>query len=219
MSTPSINFDVNGKPVAVDAPPLTRLLAVLRDRLKLTGAKVGCDAGDCGACTVLLDGEPVCALVPAAGVAGRSVRTVEGLPTASYRPCRFVPRHGAAQCGACTPGLLVSATALLERNTDPTEEEVRDALGGVLCRCTGYRKIIAAVMDCRNEHNQERPPSVLPDISPSRGEIGWSPGFRQSSTLPISPLEGEMSGRTGVNIETRAPSLARLPFASTVSRK
>ena len=128
---------------------MTRLSSVLRDELGLTGTKVGCDAGDCGACTVLLDGEPVCAcLVPAAQVAGRSVRTVEGLADGklSALQAAFLD-HGAAQCGICTPGLLVAATALLEHNPRPDETEVEDALGGVLCRCTGYRKIIAAVLD------------------------------------------------------------------------
>ena len=129
---------------------MERLSKVLRERLGLTGTKVGCDAGDCGACTVLIDGEPVCSCLVAAGqIEGREITTVEGLPA---RPIgrslqKSFLRHGAAQCGACTPGMLVSATALLERNSSPTENDVMDALGGVLCRCTGYRKIIAAVLD------------------------------------------------------------------------
>lgn len=145
----AIAFEVNGEPVSVRAHPVTRLSSLLRDELGLTGTKVGCDAGDCGACTVLLDGEPACAcLVPAASAEGRSVRTVEGLANGrlSALQASFL-EHGAAQCGICTPGLLVTATALLEKTARPSETEVKDALGGVLCRCTGYRKIIAAVMD------------------------------------------------------------------------
>ncbi|MBU2405374.1 MAG: molybdopterin-dependent oxidoreductase [Alphaproteobacteria bacterium] len=145
----AIGLTVNGQPVSAQVHPATRLSAVLRDSLGLTGTKIGCDAGDCGACTVLLDGEAVCAcLVPAASAQGRSVRTVEGLggDTLSALQAAFLS-HGAAQCGICTPGLLVAATALLERNPKPDEAAVQDALGGVLCRCTGYRKIIAAVMD------------------------------------------------------------------------
>ncbi|MGD9915990.1 MAG: molybdopterin-dependent oxidoreductase [Rhizobiaceae bacterium] len=141
-------LDVNGARTAVKAEPLKRLSAVLRDDLGLKGTKVGCDAGDCGACTVLLDGDAVCAcLVPAASAAGRKVTTVEGLANGrlSALQASFL-EHGAAQCGICTPGLLTAATALLDRNPSPNEDEVKDALGGVLCRCTGYRKIIAAVL-------------------------------------------------------------------------
>lgn len=144
-----IEFAVNGTAVSVRTPPVRRLSALLRDDLRMTGTKVGCDAGDCGACTVLVEGSPVCAcLTPAASVAGCSVTTVEGLAgcNLSALQASFL-NHGAAQCGICTPGLLVAATALLEQNSSPTEAEVQDALGGILCRCTGYRKIVAAVMD------------------------------------------------------------------------
>ncbi|MER9871667.1 molybdopterin-dependent oxidoreductase [Mesorhizobium sp. M0195] len=144
-----IAFEVNGAAVSVCVPPVRRLSAVLRDELRLTGTKIGCDAGDCGACTVLVDGEPVCAcLMPAASASGTVVTTVEGLGNGrlSALQASFLS-HGAAQCGACTPGLLVAATALLDRTPYPSEAETQDALGGVLCRCTGYRKIVAAVMD------------------------------------------------------------------------
>src|SRR3984893_9349039 len=150
-SETSIAFSVNGKQVTATVSPMERLSKVLRERLGLTGTKVGCDAGDCGACTVLLDGKPVCSCLIAAGqIEGHQITTVEGLAIRAPindRLQKSFLRHGPAQCGACTPGMLVSATALLERNAAPTESAVMDAIGGVLCRCTGYRKIITAVQD------------------------------------------------------------------------
>ncbi len=146
-------FFVNGRTVEVDAPPASRLTRVLRDPLGLTGTKVGCDAGDCGACTVLLDGEQVCAcLVPLCQVRGRSVTTIEGLAENGglSRLQRAFHEHGAAQCGICTPGMLMAASTLLDRPCPPSEPEVLDALGGVLCRCTGYRKIVRAVLAAAN---------------------------------------------------------------------
>ena len=132
-----ISFTVNGAAVAVAAAPATRLSSVLRDELGLTGTKIGCDAGDCGACTVLLDGDQVCAcLTPVAQAAGRRVATVEGLAEdgrLSNLQAAF-HRHGAAQCGICSPGMLMAAKSLLDRNPSPNESEVMDALGGVLCR-------------------------------------------------------------------------------------
>jgi CO/xanthine dehydrogenase Mo-binding subunit/aerobic-type carbon monoxide dehydrogenase small subunit (CoxS/CutS family) len=142
-----ISFTLNGTPAHIDAPPTERLSESLRERLGLVGTKVGCDAGDCGACTVLLDGQAVCAcLTPAARVQGRDVTTVEGsTPELTRLRAAFLAK-GAAQCGICTPGMLLTAAELLTLTPQPTTYQVEEALGGVLCRCTGYRSIIAAVV-------------------------------------------------------------------------
>ncbi len=160
----SITLSINGREMVISTSPLRRLSRVLREDLGLTGTKVGCDAGDCGACTVLLNGEPVCScLVAAAQAANCEVTTIEGLAQFSQSGARLQQsflQHGAAQCGACTPGMLVSAAALLDRNPNPTEAEVTDAIGGVLCRCTGYRKIIAAILDSgKDTPKVELPPA------------------------------------------------------------
>src|SRR5260370_10850562 len=159
-----LKLTVNDRELSVTAPPARRLSRILREELGLTGTKVGCDAGDCGACCVWRDGEPVCACLVAVGqVENKSVTTVEGLKS---RPPLFnglqeaFLRHGAAQCGACTPGMLVAATALLEKNSSPSEADVMDALGGVLCRCTGYRKIINAVLAVHSQPEQSTCPAA-----------------------------------------------------------
>jgi aldehyde oxidoreductase len=157
-----IAFSVNGRSVTTRVSPVERLSKVLRERLGMTGTKVGCDAGDCGACTVLVDGDPACScLVPAGQIEGHEITTVEGLsarPPMGDRLQKSFLRHGAAQCGACTPGMLVSATALLEHDSNPSERDVMDAIGGVLCRCTGYRKIITAVLDAGRGPSPEPSP-------------------------------------------------------------
>ncbi|SDG31519.1 molybdopterin-dependent oxidoreductase [Thalassobaculum litoreum] len=149
--TATLTFTVNGSECRVDVAPQRRLSRVLREDLGLTGTKVGCDAGDCGACTVLLDGAQVCAcLVPAGQAEGGEVVTVEGLADRDGTHSalqRAFARHGAAQCGICTPGMLMAAHDLLRRNPQPGRAAVEDALGGVLCRCTGYLKIVEAVLD------------------------------------------------------------------------
>ncbi len=139
---------LNGQEVTVEIKPDALLLDVLRDQLELTGTKQACGEGECGACTVLLDGEPVTScLVPALKAQGRTVMTVEGLTSAGeLHPLqRAFIDHGAVQCGYCTPGMLMSAKALLDRNPHPSEDEIKHAVSGNLCRCTGYVKIIEAI--------------------------------------------------------------------------
>jgi xanthine dehydrogenase iron-sulfur cluster and FAD-binding subunit A len=144
-------FRLNGQTVVASSAETARLSRVLRDELGLTGTKVGCDAGDCGACTVLLDGRQVCACLIALGqIEGRSVTTVEGLaadPATAWLRRAFA-LGGAAQCGICTPGMLMAASDLLGRIARPTMPEIEEALGGVLCRCTGYRQIVEAGGSC-----------------------------------------------------------------------
>lgn len=148
MSTHTIALMVNGKPVSLKVAGHHTLLQVLREQLGLTGTKDGCSEGDCGACTVIMNGKPVnSCLVLAAQAGGTEIVTIEGLGTAeAMHPLQaaFV-EEGGTQCGYCTPGIIMSAAALLEKNPEPTEEEIRWALAGNLCRCTGYTKIIAAV--------------------------------------------------------------------------
>jgi carbon-monoxide dehydrogenase small subunit len=144
-----IQLRVNGELYEVAVHPHWTLLEVLREELDLTGAKKGCDAGDCGGCTVILDGKPVVSCLTLAVEAdGRDILTIEGLAqNGQLHPIQnaFV-EHGAIQCGFCTPGVIMSAKALLDENPNPTEEEVRQAIAGNLCRCTGYVKIVEAIL-------------------------------------------------------------------------
>lgn len=149
-----LTFNVNGDAVAVDADPSARLIDLLRGQLGLTGTKEGCAQGECGACSVLVDGLALNAcLVMAVQLQGRDVLTVEGLSQRgelSALQAAFV-EHGAIQCGYCTPGMLMSATALLRVNPCPSDTDIRAALAGNLCRCTGYDKIVRAVQAAAKE--------------------------------------------------------------------
>ena len=153
-----ISATVNGDPVEFLTEPGTTLLDALRDELGLTGSKEGCGTGDCGACSVTVDGRLVCScLVLAVEAQGRRITTIEGMAEGGVlHPLqqKFLD-HAALQCGFCTPGLLVAAKALLDAHPDPTETEARYWLAGNLCRCTGYDKIIRAVMDAAAELRQE----------------------------------------------------------------
>ncbi|AKS45154.1 CO or xanthine dehydrogenase, Mo-binding subunit [Octadecabacter temperatus] len=171
-------FDLDGTSVKSYPAPGARLSEMLREDLGARDVKIGCNAGDCGACTVLVDDKPVCScLTPAQQVAGKRVETLKGIrrddPVADKLAHSF-HGHGAAQCGICTPGMMVSAVALLREKPSPTEGEVKDALGGVLCRCTGYRKIIDAVM------------ATSPITVEARGEVG--------DAIPRVDSEGKTSG-------------------------
>lgn len=149
-----IRFIVNGEHRALSVAPETTLLGMLRNQLGLTGAKLGCDVGDCGACTVIVDGQSVNAcLMLAPQVDGREVLTIEGLATREQlHPLqRAFEEQGALQCGFCGPGVILSAKALLDQNPDPSRHAIRDGLAGNLCRCTGYAKMIDAVQHAARE--------------------------------------------------------------------
>ncbi len=154
MTKHHVSATVNGDAVEFLCDSQETLLEVLRDELRLNGTKEGCGTGDCGACSVMLDGRLVCScLVLGVEAEGRSIETIEGM--AVGRELHVLQRkfleHAALQCGICTPGILIAARALLERKPDPTEAEVRCGLAGNLCRCTGYHKIVEAVLDAARE--------------------------------------------------------------------
>lgn len=144
-----ISFILNNKKVTIDVTPSMRLLDVIREELHLTGTKEGCGEGECGACTVLVNGEPYnSCLTPVANVIDKEVMTIEGFrETKAYRVIADAfANQGGSQCGFCTPGMILASYAVLKKNPHPTEEEIREALSGNLCRCTGYNSIVNAVM-------------------------------------------------------------------------
>jgi carbon-monoxide dehydrogenase small subunit len=167
-----VTLVVNGRTQIARVPPHTTLLVLLRDYLHLTGAKLGCDVGDCGACTVIVDGQPVNAcLMLAAQADGRQLLTIEGLAGRDrLHPVQKAFEETAAlQCGFCGPGVILSAKALLDENPDPLPHEIRDALAGHLCRCTGYAKMIAAVQEAAGMLREKRAAPRQPELSERHG--------------------------------------------------
>jgi carbon-monoxide dehydrogenase small subunit len=154
-----ITLRINGQEYRVDVEPDELLVDVLRDRLRLTGTKKGCATGDCGACTVLMDGRPVTScLVLAVAVEGKAIETIEGMADGErLHPLQqaFID-HGAVQCGYCTPGLLIVGRYILDHNPRPTEAEVRAGIAGNLCRCTGYTKVVQAILAAANAQRMEK---------------------------------------------------------------
>ena len=143
-----VSCNVNGEQVTLEGHPMSRLLDVLRGQLRLTGTKEGCGEGECGACSVFVDGELVnSCLVPLLHAEGTTIQTIEGLEAsgALHRVQEAFITHGGAQCGICTPGMILASVSLLERHPHPTDEQIREGLAGNLCRCTGYMRIFEAV--------------------------------------------------------------------------
>jgi len=149
MTKSEVSFKVNGTPRRLEVFPMARLLDVLREQLQLTGTKEGCGEGECGACTVIVDGRILnSCLVPVAQVHGSEIKTIEAVAGDAqlHAVQQSFIEHGGAQCGICTPGMVLAAVDLLERNPQPTESDIRTALAGNLCRCTGYMKIFESVI-------------------------------------------------------------------------
>jgi len=150
-----VQCEINGKAMSLEAYPMARLLDVLREQAGLTGTKEGCGEGECGACSIEMDGALVnSCLVPALQADGAKIRTIEGVADAGVLSAvqKAFLAHGGAQCGICTPGMILAARNLLSRNAEPKENEVREALSGNLCRCTGYTKIFESVLEaCREQ--------------------------------------------------------------------
>lgn len=204
----AISFNLNGQAVSIDVSPTERLSSVLRERLNCRDVKVGCNAGDCGACSVLVDDNVVCACLTSVGqVANTSVMSLKGL--AETEPLmrqlqRSFTQHGAAQCGICTPAMLVCGVSLLKRSSRPQAQDVQDALGGVLCRCTGYRKIIDAVV------NYDSPECTHPELKP---QLASSVGV----SVPRLDAEAKVSGTDLFGDDVATPDalqliLIRSPF-------
>ena len=227
-----VSFQVNGRPVDVEVEPMRRLADVLRDDLGLTGTKIGCNAGDCGACTVRIDGQQACAcLVPVAQVAGCEVRTIEGMGTGGARAgtagaAGAAPREfadlsdlqqaflelGAAQCGICTPGMLMAAEDVLAGPAAPTEAQIADAIGGVLCRCTGYRKIVEAIAQATAPAATQVAASVR--ASASAGTRGPAVGARLVKVDGIDRVAGSaIYGADQPPAEFLALRAVRSPYA------
>jgi carbon-monoxide dehydrogenase small subunit len=152
-----VHYEINGKAMSFEAHPMTRLLDVLREQAGLTGTKEGCGEGECGACSIVMDGALVnSCLIPALQADGAKISTIEGVAGADELSAvqQAFLVHGGAQCGICTPGMILAARNLLSRNTQPTEDEIREALAGNLCRCTGYTKIFESVLEaCRAQRS------------------------------------------------------------------
>ncbi len=204
LGVSTIRLTVNGETITVAADPFASLANTLRDDLGLIGTKIGCDAGDCGACTVRIDGEQACACMVSTGQAeDAEIETVEGPgPDGITEKLRkaFLA-HGAAQCGICTPGMLMAATDHLARNSATSRPEIEDALGGVLCRCTGYLKIVEAIMDVANGSVLETP----------RAEGGNAVGARIARTGVRLINSGGRPGRRvtvlGVTFKENVPDI------------
>ena len=159
MRQRQVELTVNGEPAEVSFAPYKTLLEVLREDLRLTGTKHGCELGECGACAVLVDGEPrLSCLTLALECAGRSIETIEGLARGpKLHPLQEAfADFGGSQCGYCTPGVIMTAKALLERNPDPSRQQIREATAGNLCRCTGYNQITEAIEDAARRLREEK---------------------------------------------------------------
>ncbi len=211
MAKRIVELEVNGRVHEIAASPNRTLLEALREDLGLTGTKQGCGAGDCGTCTVLLDGRAVNAcLILAVQAAGHEIVTIEGVahgPELHPLQAAFVD-HGAVQCGFCTPGMVLSGMALLHTNPDPTDDEIRVAISGNLCRCTGYQKIVEAVSAAADEMGRDRPidSDTLAQIPGREGGdmeqtsesiTAWAQGLATGEDLEAlaSSLDGEGGDR------------------------